>query len=450
MPKVCENVNCEKRAYYGFIKTPIMCKDHIQDGMFNLVCKRCRHEGCRSQPKYNFKDTKKGLYCKKHIKEGMVDVVGKKCLQNGCEARPTFNVQGGKGLYCKYHKLTGMIDVENNHCRYENCKARPSFNFGDQKTGIYCKDHKENGMIDVVNRRCLEKDCQARPSFNVKGEKKGLYCKDHIKVGMINVLCRQCLHENCELIPSFNFEGESIALYCKDHIKVGMVDIMNKRCLHNDCIKQPSFNFEGEKAILCNDHKEKDMINVVAKRCSLCKTMYAQNIKYKGLCFRCFTYSFPNESISRNYKIKEKHVHDFICSQYAMEKFSYDKSIDNGCSKRRPDWFFECFTHVVIIECDENQHTEYDNTCENKRIMELFTDIGNRPLIMIRFNPDAYFKDNEKMPSSFKYHKTLGVPMIRDKNEWLQRLTILKENIDNSLSTIPEKEISLIHLFYDE
>lgn len=113
-------------------------------------------------------------------------------------------------------------------------------------------------------------------------------------------------------------------------------------------------------------------------------------------------------------------------------------------------WFFECYTHAVIVECDENQHTYYDTTCENKRLMELFTDIGNRPLIMIRFNPDSYISKNQNINSSFKYHKTTGVPMIRDNVEWTNRLSKVKEAIDDSLQNIPEKEISIISLFYDE
>ena len=35
------------------------------------------------------------------------------------------------------------------------------------------------------------------------------------------------------------------------------------------------------------------------------------------------------------------------------------------------------------VEIDENQHTNY--SCENKRTMEIFNDLGRRPLVMIRF-----------------------------------------------------------------
>lgn len=82
--------------------------------------------------------------------------------------------------------------------------------------------------------------------------------------------------------------------------------------------------------------------------------------------------------------------------------------------------------------------------------MELFKDFGNRPIVFIRFNPDSYINsESKKIPSSFKYHTTLGVPMIRDKEEWESRLNILKDTIDKHLITIPEKEVTIEYLFYD-
>ena len=103
---------------------------------------------------------------------------------------------------------------------------------------------------------------------------------------------------------------------------------------------------------------------------------------------------------------------DFIKYQFQDQDMTFDKQT-SGCSRRRPDVYIDKFTHIVITECDENQHK--DTSCENKRMMELFQDFGNRPIVYIRFNPDSYVnKDNKKVLSSFKMHKLLDVPMIRD------------------------------------
>jgi hypothetical protein len=178
-------------------------------------------------------------------------------------------------------------------------------------------------------------------------------------------------------------------------------------------------------------------------------TTYASRPQYKGYCFYCFVHQFPDEPITYNLKVKEKHVHDYIVEQYPDREFVYNKSINGGCSRKIPDWFFECLTHSVIVENDENQHTDY--SCENKRTMMLFQDLGSRPIVFIRFNPDSYIdEEGNKVQSSFKYHGTLGVPIVRDKDEWNSRLHKLKDTLDFHLHNIPSKEVTIVNLFYDE
>ena len=182
-----------------------------------------------------------------------------------------------------------------------------------------------------------------------------------------------------------------------------------------------------------------------------CKTEHcstrASRPKYKGYCFRCFIHTFPDEEVPRNYKIKERHVQDYL-TEHFKDQFTYDKSIDGGCSNKRPDWFCDMLTHSIIVECDENQHGNY--SCENKRMMEIFKDLGNRPIVFIRFNPDGYVKDNKRHNSCFKYHKQHGTPIIANQKEWDKRLTTLKDTIKHHMNNIPNKEVSLEHLFFTQ
>ena len=229
-----------------------------------------------------------------------------------------------------------------------------------------------------------------------------------------------------------------------------MIDIRNNKCKFNECIKRPNFNYEGEKkSIYCFEHKKDDMIDVKSRRCinEHCNT-FASKTKYRGYCFRCFMYIFPDEPISKYYKIKEKHVSDYITQQFPHISLILDNQIDGGCSRKRPDIFIECLTYSIIIEVDEDQHSDY--SCENKRMMQLFKDLGDRPIIFIRFNPDKYIdKDGKSIKSCFKYHKTTGVPMIADENKWTQRLETLKEKIQYYLDNIPNKEVTIENLYYD-
>jgi len=128
-------------------------------------------------------------------------------------------------------------------------------------------------------------------------------------------------------------------------------------------------------------------------------------------------------------------------NNYPDIKLIFDKKIDGGCSAKRPDVRIECLTHTIIVECDENKHQGY--SCEDKRMMEIFQDLGNRPLVMIRFNPDKYC-DNS---GCFKLTKTCGLSLI--KKEWNKRIEKLLETVNFSINNIPEKEVTVEYLFYD-
>ena len=167
-----------------------------------------------------------------------------------------------------------------------------------------------------------------------------------------------------------------------------MVDIKSKRCEHENCDTRPTFNLSNEKiGIYCSKHKTEGMVNVKDK-CLQCNDILA-NKKYKGYSLRCFIFKFPDVEISRNYKVKENYMTNFIKNEFKNKIMIFDKIV-GGCSKRRPDVYIDKLTHILIIECDENKHEPYNNSCENIRTMELFQDFGNRPIIFIRFNPDGY------------------------------------------------------------
>jgi hypothetical protein len=170
------------------------------------------------------------------------------------------------------------------------------------------------------------------------------------------------------------------------------------------------------------------------------------NSKYKPYCYRCYCAKNPGAVISKNFKLKEHHLVDSLREYYEDIELVHDKRIDDGCSLRRPDLRIECFTHTIIIECDEDRHTGY--SCENKRIMEIFQDLGNRPIIFLRFNPDSY-KDEESGETVKGCFKVMADNRINiQKKEWNRRISKLRERIDYHLINVPDKEVTIEHLFY--
>ena len=296
-------------------------------------------------------------------------------------------------------------------------------------------------MINIKSKKCL--DCNKIPSYNLSESKKAIYCKIHKKENMVDILNKKCLE--CDKIPSFNLSTENSPIYCKDHKKENMIDILNKSCL--ECDKIPSYNLPNKKtSIYCFLHKKENMICVKNKMCKSewCDTR--ANKKYQDYCLFCFVNLFPDNQLVRNYKTKEKEVNDFIKLKFPNFTWVSDKIIENGCSKRRPDLLLDLGYQIIILEIDENQHHSYEEICENKRTMEISKDLGFRPIIFIRFNPDNY--DNV---TSCWSHNKLGVMSIKKnkKIEWEQRLNKLTECINFWIENKSLKTIEINKLFYD-
>jgi len=161
---------------------------------------------------------------------------------------------------------------------------------------------------------------------------------------------------------------------------------------------------------------------------------------------------FPDKPVSRNYKTKEYSIVEYVKTQFENFTWVADKKINGGCSKRRPDLLLDLGYQIVIIEIDENQHTDYDCSCENKRIMELSQDLEHRPIVFIRFNPDEYKKDGKTISSCWgNNNKGICVVKKSKMNEWIERLNVLKQQIEYWINTTntTDKTIEIIQLFYD-
>jgi hypothetical protein len=298
---------------------------------------------------------------------------------------------------------------------------------------------------------CIHEGCKTRPTYNVEGETKALYCSRHKLEGMVNVKNKTCIHEGCKILPVFNVEGEMKALYCSQHKLEGMVDIKNKTCIHEGCKIRPNYNVEGEtKALYCSQHKLEGMVDVKHETCKSewCSTRVQE--KYDGYCLFCYMHLFPDKPVSRNYKTKEKDVVDRIKQSFPDFTWVSDKKVFDGCSRRRPDLLLDMGSHIIIVEIDENKHTDYDCSCENKRLMELSQDLQHRPIIFIRFNPDSYINsEGISIKSCWKLNK-LGVITINKskQTEWEERIDKLKQQIKYWADNPTEKTIEIIELFY--
>ena len=87
--------------------------------------------------------------------------------------------------------------------------------------------------------------------------------------------------------------------------------------------------------------------------------------------------------------------------------------------------------------------------------MQLSQDIGHRPLVFIRFNPDAYLNLNgENISSCWTTTPKTGILKIKNNksNEWNERLDALKSQIEywTNEANKTEKTVEIVQLFYDQ
>jgi len=200
----------------------------------------------------------------------------------------------------------------------------------------------------------------------------------------------------------------------------------------------------GKKICKHNKHKSycKECDGSACCKSSWCATIPSNRV-YEGYCLICYIHLNPDKPIVRNYKTKERAVADFIKNSFPNQTWIHDKRIADGCSAKRPDLLCDLGDQVVMIEIDEDQHTTYDCSCENKRLMELSSDVGHRPMVLIRFNPDAY----DNIPSCWKING-LGTCSVIDTTAWTARLRTLKEHLTYWLTNRTTKTVECIELYF--
>ena len=480
--KRCKHLDCKTRPTFGPIggsqKDAEYCKDHKPPGYINVKDKRCKL--CDTIPTFGpIGGSKKDAeYCADHKPLGYENVCNKRCKHQDCKTTPTFGPIGGSqkdAEYCKDHKPSGYVDVCNKRCKL--CDTKPTFGpiGGSQKDAEYCKDHKPPGYADVCSKRC--KLCDTQPSYGLIGgsKKDAEYCKDHKPAfGYVNVVSKRC--KLCDTIPTFGPIGGSKkdAEYCANHKPPGYENI-KKKCQHPDCKKNPWYGFLGRTTSHCAQHKKSFMIPNPIKRCHKCKKIATylrdklyycdtcdnnalDSIEIGNTCLACRVTSIadnPDRDVihcagciedikagkitqpaPKRIKEKENRIFKLIIENgyFAIQ----DSIINEGCvgsSKRRPDIRLFANWGPLIIEVDENQHRNYTSSCNYKRLNDIYEDIDNEKMVVIRYNPDNYKPFPGYKPASHSERETTLLKHI-------------EEFMSKEATQIPSG-INILHLYYD-
>ena len=230
-----------------------------------------------------------------------------------------------------------------------------------------------------------------------------------------------------------------------------MVDIKHPKCIKCKIIR-PTFNLPNEKkALYCSECKEDGMVDVKNPKCitNLCERFSQKN----NYCMRCYYFHNPDKKPSR-LKVKEEEVVNYLKQELNDIQMITDKQLigDGICLKNRPDVLIHLNKHSIIIEIDEDQHknSNYNPICDEARINNI-QEALNRPIIIIRFNPDDYTENGRKIKSCFKNDEKTGFKVIpkNQQQNWDNRLAKLKQTIINEISNYTDEPVKIIKLFYD-
>lgn len=436
----CEFPECPKIPSFGNPEDRIVrhCKDHIVEGEINLTGKRCLL--CSKYPSFGNPEDRIIKHCKDHTVEGEINLTGKRCLL--CSKHPIFGKESRKPLHCADHIEDGEVDVMNKKCSFLGCTTLPVY--GKIKgTGIHCKTHAESDEIDVRHIKCSFPGCSTRPSFGDPEDGIKKHCSEHATDGETNVVSKMCIFPCCGTIASFGYSDDGIANHCSKHKEDDELYLLHKHfCAELGCTKSASFGSpEDGKMKHCSGHQKEGEKNLHLKMCELCNLISAQFGKDKArYCHACYCYLFPDSRQARYRCFKQTTITDHLSLFFVPTTKDHHLS---ACSKRRPDIMYECFTHVVICEIDEDQHRDYEESCEKKRVVELWEDLACRNMIIIHFNPDGYIDSN-----GIRHKSCFKSKSINDKKEYDERIFIFSCVIKFYIEHVPERSFG-VYLYYD-
>lgn len=466
--------HCGKRPSYKSTETEeVFCSSHKKGNTVRLIYNACCHPDCNDKCG-NFANSKDDpeRFCKTHKSPSMIDVVTAKCEDCGL-VKPYYNYPGeASGRFCAKCQLSGMINVVSKTCEYLGCSSQPFFGIPGTKTGRFCAKHKSDDMVNVKHRKCI---CGKNATCKDENGIISLCMADAKKKGLSANIegIKKC--EICnERQANFNFPGKR-AIRCSKDKEEGMVNVKQKKC--DKCDRSASFGFlfnkpsrcikhkygnmvprtkiypkcleeleDGKQCkqkayyctpdqshpTKCENHAKKEDLNMVEKKCNSCGLDFLM-VENRELCNECWDF-VHSDKIKKS---KELRIRDVLKSA-KIKCASHDKSVEFGCSGRRPDFLIDVESFFIVLEVDENQHRHIPCDCEIGRMVQLHQDFGGIPLVFIRYNPDDYVNSvGEKVKGGRK-----------NSNREKHLVWLIKKIIEvKSQTGVPF--LSIYHLYFD-
>lgn len=284
------------------------------------------------------------------------------------------------------------------------------------------KNHE--GAHNIKSKMCIVcKKVQATFAVDGKRPQWCVTCCPDTAKSMNGAFCVKC-----ETRASFGLTPSSRPLTCFKHKEPEYVSTAFEQCI--DCIKANNgtinyayYSPEGTIATAqrCGFHQFKTDSAYHRKNCIKCNNFHTR--QYSDLCCMC-------DPTART-KVQELAVVNYLRSLEQYKDFKYDTIIvqnTNMYGKYRPDICYELEKYNIIVEVDENAHSDYYG--EKDRMINITAGCG-KFCVFIRYNPDKIYYRNSDCH-------------VEEKT----RLKLLTERIDYYRRNPPNKPLTYEFVYY--
>ena len=434
----CQAPGCSRVALFGDrgSHTPDFCKDHAQAGMIDLRNKRCESHGCWKIASFAMAGTNRPTHCGEHAETNLINVRKKSCQAPECSTIPSYAEPGsGRPLFCRLHAAFDMMNVTNyRRCETEGCSKVPSFAEAGSGRARFCGKHAGDDMTNVVMKRCETEGCDMRAYFGFPGTRSARSCRKHAGATMVDVRRNQCQAPDCSSCSTFGILGQPPS-HCAKHRTDEMVLHPRRRCQEKNCSNSATHGIKGPEH--CEVHALKTERDLVSRPCRTCGI---EHILQDGLCQACGFWSLHG-----SLHLYKQHEVEKVLRAAGHPPDQTDVTIDRGtCGRERPDFLWDCGSHFLILEVDENQHLSNFEECECKRMVNILNSLGGTPALFIRYNPDRYRPSG----TGEKTRRTAGETQGK-RHDTLMRWVKWARKHKDARPRGPEDMLRFVQLFFD-
>lgn len=375
------------------------------------------------------------------------------CPYTGCKC--TYNARASltNHIKCK-HKQTAKIY----QCDFPGCGYISNRNYTIQQHKKTTHSNERPFKCQICHRRFKRKQsltqhehrhenkrkhkCQyCKKGFNTAGSRREHENGVHLKEK--NYFCEVCMRAFCS-------SSDRTKHKCYKDGKV-----VKKICHKQGCTSEAMYCDRIESAAkYCKSHSSLGMKLWFYNECYDCRLLshLTDHMNGKDLCTDCYLAKFPQGKCLK-------------CEKFIYKKlkkdFDYVSVVDNIIHKskcnKRPDFRVGFYLFELIVEIDEFQHKtnkkQYDTARELKRIQEIQQALGDRKLVVIRWNPDAYTDDQGKRQQTARTTKKGGYvdsPVMTERYNML--LTKMQQYANIALDEEKVKQLpklTYIVLYYN-